>query len=71
MDSLKKEWFPILDWPGNSPSLNPIKNCWLFIKKKLRLCGRDMSRDYVKKLSASMPRRHHKVIDQKGEMTKY
>ncbi len=25
-----------MDWPGNSPDLNPIKNCWSFIKAKLK-----------------------------------
>jgi hypothetical protein len=25
-----------MDWPGNSPDLNPIKNCWSFMKAKLK-----------------------------------
>ncbi len=24
-----------IDWPGNSPDLNPIKNCWAHIKNML------------------------------------
>ncbi len=28
--------FKLLDWPGNSPDLNPIENCWSFMKHKLK-----------------------------------
>jgi hypothetical protein len=28
--------FSIMDWPGNSPDLNPIENCWSYLKKKLK-----------------------------------
>ena len=41
--------------------MQAIKKMWL----------KDMTRDYFKELSASMPRRLQMVIDQKGEMTKY
>jgi transposase len=88
MEVLKKEKFSILDWPGNSPDLNPIENCWSHMKRKLKedhtitsvpklmqaikkMWLKDMTRDYFKELSASMPRRLQMVIDQKGEMTKY
>jgi hypothetical protein len=38
MDHLKefKKEFDILDWPGNSPDLNPIENCWSHMKRKLK-----------------------------------
>ena len=26
---------PLLDWPGNSPDLNPIENLWSLIKRRL------------------------------------
>ena len=26
----------ILDWPGNSPDLNPIENLWAIVKQRLR-----------------------------------
>jgi transposase len=28
--------FSIMDWPGNSPDLNPVENCWSYMKKKLK-----------------------------------
>ncbi len=35
MAFLKEKGISMLDWPGNSPDLNPIKNLWS-AKKKLR-----------------------------------
>jgi transposase len=84
---LEEQPFQVMDWPGNSPDLNPIKNCWSFMKKKLG--GKDISsvpkltneikilwttnicQEYFKKLSNSMPTRIQKVIAAKGETTKY
>ncbi len=36
-----KSWFndhgvTVLDWPANSPDLNPIKNLWSIVKRKMR-----------------------------------
>ena len=28
--------FTIMDWPGNSPDLNPIENCWSYMKRRLK-----------------------------------
>ena len=34
----KKSKVAQLDWPGISPGLNPIKNVWAVIKKRLQKC---------------------------------
>jgi transposase len=75
-----------MDWPGNSPDLNPIENLWSIVNENLK--GKDISsapklQAELKKLwvnldtvmlcnlSDSMPRSLQMVIDAKGEMTKY
>ena len=75
-----------IDWPGSSPDLNPIENAWNFMKNKvqekqpssipeLKIVLRDlwvhMDIDYFTHLSDSMPNRLRKVIEAKGQMTKY
>ena len=34
----KKSKITVLDWPGNSPDLNPIESLWAIIKKRLQKC---------------------------------
>ena len=43
IDYMKKMKITVLDWPGNSPDLNPIENLWSIIKLRLR------SKDYTTK----------------------
>ena len=77
---------PVLEWPGNSPDLNPIENAWNYIKNKVQEAQPThnnslkevltklwihMDAEYFKKLAESMPNGLRKVIQAKGYMTKY
>ena len=83
---LKKSRIQTVTLPGSSPDINPIENCFSFVKSKLekedtsnlpklRKCIRSkwkkLDRKYLEKLCLSMPRRLREVLKQKGGMTKY
>jgi transposase len=84
---LAKKKLKVLDWPGNSPDLNPIENAWSYMKDKLEdkptpnlaelvkqiklLWCRDISTDYFQTLVRSMPARLEAVIAAGGGSTKY
>ena len=76
-----------LTWPGNSPDLNPIENCWHMMSRKvaehkprsvlelqttlIRVWFHEISPEYLVKLISSMPSRIEAVIKAKGGATKY
>jgi len=87
-----KKWFndngiQVLDWPGNSPDLNPIENLWTIMKRKVRKHHASNLKElafYIKRvwcteitpevcqnLVSSMPRRILSVLKNSGYPTKY
>lgn len=86
-----KEWFldqevPLMDWPSQSPDLNPIENLWSILDRKCaeRKCNSEaalfavlkrtwesLPKTLLEDLIDSMPDRIEAVIQNKGGHTKY
>lgn len=76
-----------LDWPGNSPDLNPIENLWHILKRKVgrfqyknkkqlvfmakKIWNQNIDNDVIKNLIESMPKRIDLCIKNNGSITKY
>lgn len=76
-----------VDWPGNSPDLNPIEHVWADVSRHVRARGRPNSKaqlaewvfaewdgtslEFVRELIRSMRRRISAVIASEGDFTHY
>ena len=83
---LSKKQIELLEWPAQSPDLNPIEHLWAILDKKcgtrclkrkedlkimLQEAWADIDSDTTKKLVESMPCRLAEVIKAKGGPTRY
>lgn len=84
---MQSERVTVLEWPGNSPDLNPIENLWFMMKRKVRkhaptsmadlqywikrVWVQEVTNESCARLATSMPRRIQAVLSSRGKMTKY
>lgn len=53
-DWLEENRIMILDWPANSPDLNPIENAWAMLKQKTKTKLRTESQDALWNTASSI-----------------
>jgi DDE superfamily endonuclease/Transposase len=76
----------VLDWPSQSPDLNPIEHLWDFVKREVRKRGLTSIRDLKEKVKAiwdeitleqcrklvnTMPKRIEELFRNRGKHTRY
>lgn len=76
----------VLEWPSQSPDMNPIENLWFELKKKVKAmklkslkelpeaivtCWNSLEKSLCEKLVDSMPDRIDDLLKNKGSWTKY
>ena len=86
-DFVRQQGWSTLDWPPQSPDLNPIENLWSLLKKKIwthnfnstmelkariiAVWNHGLDKELLEKLSYSMTDRLEAVIKARGGPTKY
>ena len=86
IDLIQSMGLMIIDWPANSPDLNPIENVWSILKRRIeqhrprtreevkaavQIEWNRLTREDVKKCVQSMPERCRAVIDAEGGHTRW
>lgn len=83
---LEEKSIRVLEWPSQSPDLNPIEHVWAYMKREMRgkkfknirelkyaiiELWNSIDLEFIKNLISSMPRRSLAVLKSGGSYTKY